>query len=37
VTKTNRVEDAFELVVFASRWIQAPLYASLIIAELLYA
>lgn len=37
MTKTNRVEDAFELVVFASRWIQAPLYAGLIIAELLYA
>lgn len=33
----NRMEQAFEAVVFASRWIQAPLYAGLIIAELLYA
>jgi uncharacterized protein (TIGR00645 family) len=31
------VEKAFEAVVFASRWIQAPLYGGLIIAELLYA
>jgi uncharacterized membrane protein YqhA len=31
------VEKAFEIVVFASRWIQAPLYAGLIVAELLYA
>jgi len=27
----------FETVVFASRWIQAPLYGGLIVAELLYA
>ena len=33
----NRVEHLFETVVFASRWIQAPLYGGLIIAELLYA
>ena len=33
----NPVEHAFETVVFASRWIQAPLYGGLIIAELLYA
>jgi hypothetical protein len=33
----NRVEQGFELIVFASRWIQAPLYAGLIVAELLYA
>jgi uncharacterized protein (TIGR00645 family) len=31
------VEQAFETVVFASRWIQAPLYGGLIVAELLYA
>jgi len=33
----SRVESLFEIAVFASRWIQAPLYAGLIIAELLYA
>lgn len=33
----NRVEQVFETVVFASRWVQAPLYAGLIMAELLYA
>ena len=31
------VEKALEAVVFASRWIQAPLYGGLIVAELLYA
>jgi uncharacterized protein (TIGR00645 family) len=31
------IEQGFETVVFASRWIQAPLYGGLIIAELLYA
>ncbi|MCA9460494.1 MAG: TIGR00645 family protein [Nitrospira sp.] len=31
------VERGFEFAVFASRWIQAPLYGGLIIAELLYA
>ncbi|MDE3051714.1 MAG: TIGR00645 family protein [Nitrospirota bacterium] len=30
-------EDGFEKIVFASRWIQAPLYGGLIVAELLYA
>ncbi len=30
-------EHAFEMAVFSSRWIQAPLYGGLIIAELLYA
>jgi len=34
---TSRFEHVFETVVFASRWIQAPLYAGLIIAECLYA
>ena len=34
---TNAIEHVFESVVFASRWIQAPLYAGLIVAELLYA
>ena len=33
----SRIEHVFETVVFASRWIQAPLYGGLIIAELLYA
>ena len=33
----NPVETFFETIVFASRWIQAPLYAGLIVAELLYA
>lgn len=33
----SRVEQAFETVVFASRWIQAPLYGGLIVAECLYA
>lgn len=33
----NQVEAFFESVVFASRWIQAPLYGGLIVAELLYA
>ena len=31
------LEHAFETAVFASRWIQAPLYGGLIVAELLYA
>ncbi len=34
---SNAIERAFETAVFASRWIQAPLYAGLIVAELLYA
>jgi len=33
----NRIEHVFETVMFASRWIQAPLYGGLIVAELLYA
>src|SRR5215510_8610326 len=31
------IEHVFETIVFASRWIQAPLYGGLIVAELLYA
>ena len=31
------IEHTFEVAVFASRWIQAPLYGGLIVAELLYA
>jgi len=31
------IEKAIEVAVFASRWIQAPLYGGLIVAELLYA
>ena len=34
---SNQVEATFEAIVFASRWIQAPLYVGLIVAELLYA
>jgi uncharacterized protein (TIGR00645 family) len=34
---SNQVEAFFESIVFDSRWIQAPLYAGLIVAELLYA
>ena len=34
---TNPLEQAFEAAIFASRWIQAPLYGGLIVAELLYA
>jgi len=34
---SNVIEHAFEIAVFSSRWIQAPLYAGLIVAELLYA
>ena len=33
----NKIETAFEAIIFASRWIQAPLYAGLIIGGLLYA
>ena len=33
----SRIEQGFEVIVFASRWIQAPLYAGLIVAEILYA
>lgn len=33
----SRIEQGFETLVFASRWIQAPLYGGLIVAELLYA
>jgi uncharacterized protein (TIGR00645 family) len=36
-TSAERMEHIFEMAVFSSRWIQAPLYAGLIIAELLYA
>ncbi|MES4787101.1 MAG: TIGR00645 family protein [Nitrospiraceae bacterium] len=33
----SKVEQGFEIIVFASRWIQAPLYGGLIVAECLYA
>ena len=33
----QRIEHVFETIVFGSRWIQAPLYGGLIVAELLYA
>ena len=34
---SNTVENAFEKIVFASRWLQAPLYAGLIVGGVLYA
>jgi uncharacterized protein (TIGR00645 family) len=34
---SNHVEATFESIIFASRWIQAPLYGGLIVVELLYA
>lgn len=37
LSSPGRAEDLFETIVFASRWIQAPLYGGLIVAELLYA
>jgi len=33
----SKLEQVFETIVFGSRWIQAPLYGGLIVAELLYA
>ncbi|MBM4120322.1 MAG: TIGR00645 family protein [Nitrospira sp.] len=33
----SKLEQGFETLIFASRWIQAPLYGGLIVAELLYA
>ncbi|MCK6542658.1 TIGR00645 family protein [bacterium] len=33
----QKIESAFESIIFASRWIQAPLYAGLIIGGILYA
>ena len=32
----KRIENVFESVIFASRWIQAPIYGGLIVASLLY-
>ena len=33
----QKLESAFESIIFASRWIQAPLYAGLIVGGVLYA
>lgn len=33
----NKVESIFEKIIFGSRWLQAPLYAGLIIGGILYA
>lgn len=33
----NKIETVFEKIIFASRWLQAPLYAGLIIGGVLYA
>jgi uncharacterized protein (TIGR00645 family) len=33
----NKFETAFEKIIFASRWLQAPLYAGLIVGGVLYA
>ena len=34
---SNKVESVFEKIIFASRWLQAPLYAGLIVGGVLYA
>ncbi len=34
---SNKMESAFEKILFASRWLQAPLYAGLIVGGVLYA
>ena len=34
---SNKIESTFEKIIFASRWLQAPLYAGLIIGGVLYA
>ena len=33
---SNRVEIKFENIIFASRWLQTPLYAGLIVGGILY-
>src|SRR5215216_5447986 len=33
----NKIENAFESLVFASRWLQLPMYLGLIVASVLYA
>ena len=34
---SNKIETIFEKLIFASRWLQAPLYAGLIVGGVLYA
>lgn len=34
---SNKVETVFEKIIFASRWLQAPLYVGLIVGGVLYA
>ncbi len=34
---SNKIETTFEKIIFASRWLQAPLYAGLIVGGILYA
>lgn len=34
---SNKIETIFEKIIFASRWLQAPLYGGLIIGGILYA
>ena len=34
---STQIETAFEKIIFASRWLQAPLYAGLIVGGVLYA
>jgi len=36
-TMSNKLESTFEKVIFASRWLQAPLYVGLIVGGVLYA
>ena len=33
----KKLENAFEEIIFASRWVQAPIYGGLIIGAVLYA
>lgn len=37
VGPARRAEHALETLIFGSRWLQAPLYAGLVVAELIYA
>lgn len=32
----NKIENAFEAIIFSSRWIQAPIYGGLIVGAVLY-
>jgi uncharacterized protein (TIGR00645 family) len=36
MTLAKRIENLFESIIFASRWIQAPIYGGLIVGAMLY-